>query len=196
MSVASRRLLLTLALAVGASALACSGGTAPPASDGTATVAGVSLEPPEGWQAVASDEQAGVVASERWEPPDATTTGLQVVVGCDQTGGGVDDLVEGVLTLPRGALIVTEATEFDDVTTPIGFDAARRLELTFGAGREDDARTLRTGALYGHAGPVLVLVELSAPVASYDPGLAATVLDSVRADRDALEGACPPSQQP
>lgn len=129
-----------------------------------------------------------VAVSELWRPRPDSDTGLLLVVGCG--GDGVDALVDGVLSLPRGALVVTEAREITPAPDIDGLDAARRIELTFGAGRADDARTLRTGALYGEADDALLLLELSAPVASYDQDLATATLSSVDVDGDALRATC------
>ncbi|MEX2430785.1 MAG: hypothetical protein WD645_02565 [Dehalococcoidia bacterium] len=70
----------------------------------------------------------------RWAPGD-DVRGLQLVVGCD---GTVDELVAGAVQSPRRALVVTAAAEEPLEQTVAGLDEARRLRLTFGAGREDD----------------------------------------------------------
>lgn len=160
-------------------------------TDRSEAVAGVTIDVPEGWRPVAGQADDAVAASELWRPQPDSASGLLLVVGCE--GGGVDALVEGVLHLPRGALVVTDAQELTPAPDVPGLEAARRIELTFGAGREDDARTLRTGALYGQAGDALLLIELSAPVASYDQDLVTATLASVRVDADQLRATCEPA---
>lgn len=178
-----RRLVLALPAVL---VLACTG----PAADDTVTttVAGVTVEVPGGWSERELPEAADVVASHRFEPRGADVRGLQVVVGC---GGTVDELVAGAVQAPRGALVVTDAEEVaDDDLEVAGLEAARRVELTFGAGREDDAATVRTAGLYGHVGEALVLVELSQPVRGADDALTEAVLGSVSVDPDVARAAC------
>lgn len=166
-------------------AVAC---TASPADEATTTtVDGVTLAVPGGWSEQQVPEDPAVVASHRWAPGGVDVRGLQVVVGC---GGTVDELVAGAVQSDRGALVVTAAEEEELGRSVPGLDEARRLQLTFGAGREDDAATVRTAGLYGHAGEALVLVELSQPVRSADGDLADLVLGSVSVDRDVVAAAC------
>ncbi|GGI07716.1 hypothetical protein [Egicoccus halophilus] len=163
-------------------ATACDGGPT------EATVDGVSVSVPDGWERAEQGDTDGVVGSHRWTP---STTGdvrnLQVVVGC---GGTVDELVQASAQSPRGPLVVTAAQE-DQTEQPVpGLDTARRLALTLGAGRDDDAETLRVIGLYGGVGDTLVLVELSQPARASDDALADEVLDSVRVDADVASAAC------
>ncbi|MFA9444151.1 hypothetical protein [Egicoccus sp. AB-alg6-2] len=160
------------------------------ASGGTETVEGVSVTVPEGWSVTDPPDAPGVVAARGWSPGRPGHL-LQVIVGCE---GTVDELVTGAVREPRGPLVVTDATEDRASHRVPGLDEARRLQLTLGAGRPDDADTVRTAGLYGQRGDALVLVELSQLARDVNDELADEVLDSVRVDADALDAAC--EQQP
>ncbi|MFA9432526.1 hypothetical protein [Egicoccus sp. AB-alg2] len=152
-----------------------------------ATVDGVTLTVPDGWRTVDTEVPPDVVGSHRWSPGANDVRNLQVVVGC---GGTVDELVDGTLQSPRGPLVVTGAQEDRAQQRVPGLDAARRLTLTFGAGRDDDAQTIRTDGLYGHTGDALVLVEVSQQARTADGDLADRVLDAVEVDEATVTAAC------
>lgn len=176
-----RALLVMLPLLLAA----CGDGAAE--QGGTTTVDGVTLEVPAGWGVVEQPDAPGVVASHGWSPGTADARHLQVVIGCD---GTVDELVDEALQQPRGPLVVTAAEEDRAQQRVEGLDTVRRLDLTFGAGRPDDASTLRTAGLYGQRADALVLVELSQPARDADGELAGSVLDSVRVDAEKVAAAC------
>jgi hypothetical protein len=153
----------------------------------TEGVDGVGVEVPDGWTATDDAEAEGVVAAQRWAPEDAGVEQLQVVVGC---GGDLDELVDAALREPRGPLRVTAAEEDGAEQRVEGLDRARRLYLTFGAGRDDDAETIRTAALYGQTGEALLLVEYSEPAREFDRERADETLRSVTVEADRLREVC------
>ncbi|MTV24917.1 hypothetical protein FTX61_05730 [Nitriliruptoraceae bacterium ZYF776] len=181
-----------VALALAAGLLACDGDTSPDdgteATTGAQDVGGLTLIPPVGWTADEAGTPAGVVAAERWADPDEPLRALQVVVGCDP--GGIEDLVAGAVGSTRGSLVVTAAEERLPRPTVDGLDEVRRVSLTLGAGRDDDASSLATEALYGQAGDALVLVELTVPVTEDVRAAADDVLASVTADAAELADGC------
>jgi hypothetical protein len=97
--------------------------------------------------------------------------------------------VQQAISTPRGPLIATDHGEVTSPEVP-GLEDTRHVTVTLGAGRDDDARTLRMGALYGQAADALVLLELTAPVQRFDASLVDEVISSLEVDRDALTSAC------
>lgn len=146
----------------------------------------VSVEVPRGWSGqTATGPQ--IIAQTRFIAPDDVTTSLQVVVGCGDEDA--DALTIGAASRARGELTVTDAQDAVSVEVP-GLDAARRTTLTFGAERLGETETLRAAGLYGSGAGGLLLVEYSAPTATYDPGLADDLLRAVTVDAVALREAC------
>lgn len=170
-------------LAVVLLAVSCAAGTG---GDGPAAtvVEGVGIEVPEGWSEQTAERAAGVVASRRWAPGEGVEH-LQVVVGCD---GTAEELAAGAAQAPRDPLVVTDAVELE-APKVAGLDAVHRLRMTLGAGRADDASTVRVSGLYGEAGDAIVLVEL-AQRAGADEGIAADVFGSLEVDAPTLRAAC------
>lgn len=152
--------------------------------DRTATVEGVTVGIPPAWTEQSTDEVPGVAASRRWAPGEGVEN-LQVVVGCDGTAA---ELAAGAAQTPRDPLVVTDAVEVDAPAVD-GLDAVHRLRITLGAGRQDDASTVRVSGLYGEAGDAIVLVEV-AQRAGADDDVADEVLGSVGVDAAALRDAC------
>jgi hypothetical protein len=148
------------------------------------TVDGVALAVPADWSEQPADETPGVVTSRRWAPGEGVEH-LQVVVGCD---GSAAELAAGAAQAPRDPLVVTDAVELDAPAVP-GLDAVHRLRLTLGAGRPDDASTVRVSGLYGEAGDTLVLVEVARRAGASNV-VADAILDSVEVDRDTVLAAC------
>ncbi len=160
-------------------ATACSGG----ATD----VAGVTVEVPAGWEQVDTPQNPEVIAAATWRGGRAEASSLQVVVGCGP--GSVTDLASGAVTQERPPLTVTDA-EVDTDVEVAGADAAIGLELTLGAGRDDDASTVVVRGVYAEAGQALVLVELSTPIRDAEDELVETTLASVTVDPTELAAAC------
>ena len=154
---------------------------------GPADIAGVSIEVPDGWQLVTTPEDPAVLETALWRGGRADASSLQVVVGCGP--GTVADLASAAVTADRPPLIVTDAA-VDTGLDLDGADGAIGLELTFGAGRDDDATTLVVRGIYAEVADALVLVELSTPVRDADADVVATTLESLVLDGAALEAAC------
>ncbi|MEX2504910.1 MAG: hypothetical protein WD378_08665 [Egicoccus sp.] len=171
-----------LAALVSAVAVAACGGTTD--GDRAVSVEGVHVDAPAGWTEQPGDDTPGVVASRRWAP-DAGVENLQVVVGCDGTAA---ELAAGAAQAPRDPLVVTDAIELDAPDVP-GLEAVHRLQITLGAGRQDDASTVRMSGLYGEADGALVLVEV-AQRAGADDALADDVLASVEVTPETVQAAC------
>jgi hypothetical protein len=161
------------------------------ASDTATTVAGaagpVTLEVPGGWDERIEPVAGTLVAQTRWVDEADGVTSVQVVVGCGDEDA--DDLTIAAASRPRDALVVTGAEDAASVAVP-GLDAARRTTLTLGAGRADDAESLRVEGLYGAAEGGLVLVEYTAPVRRFDANLADELIGSVVVDTAELGSAC------
>lgn len=147
-------------------------------------VDGVRVSVPAGWSERPGQDPVDVVAARRWSPGEGVES-LQVVVGCD---GTAEELAAGAAQAPRDPLVVTDAVELDPPDVP-GLDAAHRLRITLGAGRQDDASTARVDGLYGAAGDALVLVEV-AQRAGAGGDLADVVLASVEVTPAAVQAAC------
>lgn len=160
---------------------ACGGGLA---QERTSVVEGVAIEVPAGWDEQPGDRPEGVVASHRWGPGEGVEH-LQVVVGCD---GTAEELAAGAAQAPRDPLVVTDAVELEAAPVP-GLAAVHRLRITLGAGRQDDANTVRVSGLYGEAGDAIVLVEVARRAGAADD-LADEVLASVDVDPATLTAAC------
>jgi hypothetical protein len=154
---------------------------------GPADVAGVSIEIPDGWDRVDLPGDPEVIETAVWRGGRADASSLQVVVGC--APGTVADLASAAVTTDRPPLIITDA-EVDTGLDLDGADAAIGLELTFGAGRDDDATTLVVRGVYAEVADALVLVELSTPVRDAGDDLVATTLDSIVLDPAELQAAC------
>jgi hypothetical protein len=160
-------------------AAACSGGPT--------DIAGVTIEVPGGWDRVETPANPEVVATATWRGGRAQASSLQVVVGCGP--GSVADLANAAVTRERPPLTVTDA-EVDTDVEVAGADAAIGLDLTLGAGRDDDAATVVVQGVYAQVGEALVLVEFSTPVRDADDALVDTTLGSVSLDRSVLAEAC------
>jgi hypothetical protein len=177
-------------LVAGALALTGCGGddvATPDEVDGGTAVGEVRLEVPEGWEATDDDLPPGVLEARRWRPEAGDLTSLQLVVGC---GGSLDELVSGVVRGGRGVVTVTDAVETEALEVP-GLDATRGLVLDLeGTVLGGGTRDLRAAGLYGEAGDVLVLLELTQPVEAFDPQLAEEVFASVTVDGDGLASRC------
>ncbi len=147
------------------------------------------LEVPDGWRDVGADVPDGVTDLVRYTPGGAAEAlvSLQVVVGCGAESA--DDLVAAAAQQPRGGMVPTAAEDatFVDVD---GLETARRTVITLGAGRADDADTARVAGLYGSGSGVLLLVEYTAPTATFDPNLSQRIIGSVRVDTGAAAAHC------
>jgi len=155
---------------------------------GPADIAGVSIEVPDGWERVDAPPNPEVLETSVWRGGRADASSLQVVVGCGP--GSVADLAGAAVTRDRPPLTVTDA-EVDTDLEVTGADAAIGLELTFGAGRDDDANTLVVRGVYAEVADALVLIELSTPVRDADATFVAATLASISLDRVSLAAACP-----
>ncbi|HSK23942.1 MAG TPA: hypothetical protein VK906_12230 [Egicoccus sp.] len=176
---AAARRLATVALAVAVAA--CNSTTGP---ETAVSVEGVRVEVPAGWSEQSGQEPAGVVAARRWSPGEGVES-LQVVVGCD---GTAEELAAGAAQAPRDPLVVTDAVELEAPDVP-GLDAVHRLRITLGAGRQDDAETVRVSGLYGQSGDAIVLVEVAQRAGASDD-LADAVLTSVVVAPATVQSAC------
>jgi hypothetical protein len=176
----SSRLSVALLLA-GAVLVAC-------AEDGPGR-SPVSLDVPEGWQALTGDTGQDAEIVERYAPRDGSAGALQVVVGCGDANA--EDLVLAATIRPLEGLVVQEVVS--DVEVEVrGLDDARRVALVLGSSLpDDDTPEVRLDGLYGTADDVLVLVELSAPAADHDPARSDSVLDSVGVEPAAATNLCP-----
>lgn len=180
-----RRTFLVVAAALLVMALVgCDQSPSGPTAD--QQVGPVRVEVPRGWDGEVTTAPQ-VVAQARFVAPDDPTTSLQVVVGCGDEDA--DALTIGAASRARGELTVTDAQDAVSVEVA-GLDAARRTTLTFGAERLGETETLRAAGLYGSGAGGLLLVEYSAPTATYDPGLADDLLRAVTVDAVALREAC------
>jgi len=157
---------------------------------GPAEIAGVSIEVPDGWQRIDTPPDREVHETAVWRGGRADASSLQVVVGCGD--GTVAELASAAVTGDRPPLTVTGAEVDTDIEVP-GADAAIALELTFGAGRADDASTLVVRGIYAEVADALVLIELSTPVRDADAAFVAATLASIDLDRATLDAACPES---
>lgn len=155
---------------------------------GPTEVAGVTIEVPDGWDRVDTPPDPDVLETAFWRGGRADASSLQVVVGCGP--GAVADLASTAVTRDRPPLTITDA-EVDTGLEVTGADAAIGLELTFGAGRDDDANTLVIRGVYAEVADALVLVELSTPVRDAGDALITATLASIDLDRVALDAACP-----
>ena len=180
----SRRTVIGLPATLLALALtACSGASDEPA---TATVGGVTLEVPTGWDEQVEEPGDDLVTVGQFAPDDGSATRLQVIVGCgDETA---DDLVTAAASQPRNQLVAVDADDAVEAEVP-GMDTARRTTLSFGE-QATGTPSLRVGGLYASGGGSLLLVELIAPLAQYDEQLTTHTLDSVEVARDEVEAAC------
>jgi hypothetical protein len=151
-----------------------------------ATVVGVTLDVPRGWDRADLDAP-DMQAHARFSPDGGATTFAQVVVGCGEQDA--DALVVAAVGLPREAAVATDVDDAARVQVD-GFEAARRTTITFGTGRDLDRNTLRAAGLYATGHGALVLVEVMMPYASFDAAMAERVLDSVHADADVLAAGC------
>ena len=157
-------------------------------SGGTAEVAGVTVEVPRGWQdATAPERSQEVEAAASWQGGQDGASTLQVVVGCGP--GTVQDLAVAAITEPRPPLEVTAADEVGEVEIP-GADEALELRFTLGAGRDDDATSLRVAGVYAAVEDTLVLVEISTPVRDTQRELIDATLTSVQLDAEELASRC------
>jgi hypothetical protein len=147
----------------------------------------VTIEVPGGWDRVETPPNPEVVATATWRGGRAEASSLQVVVGCGP--GSVTDLASAAVTRDRPPLTVTDA-EVDTDVEVAGADAAIGLDLTLGAGRDDDAATVVVQGVYAEVGDALVLVEFSTPVRDADDALVETTLASISLDRSVLAEAC------
>ncbi len=154
---------------------------------GPAEVAGVTIEVPGGWERIDTPPDPEVIETATWRGGRADASSLQVVVGCGP--GTVADLANAAVTRERPPLTVTDAEADTDIEVS-GADAAIGLELTFGAGRDDDAETLVVRGIYAEVADALVLIELSTPVRDADEALVPATLASIALDRAALDAAC------
>jgi hypothetical protein len=152
------------------------------------TVAGVTLEVPDDLTREdvepAADE---VVAIARFTAGPQQVRSVQVLVGCGDAAA--EDLVHATLTQPRESLALTAAEDARGVDVP-GLDEAWATVLTYGAGRADDADTLRTAGLYGAGSGALVVIEFTTSTPSFDRARADALLASVSVDADELATAC------
>ena len=152
-------------------------------------MAGVTVEVPAGWQETTGAQQPlEVAAAASFEGGQDGASTLQVVVGCGP--GTVQDLAVAAITEPRTPLEVTAADEVGEVEVP-GADQALELRFTLGAGRDDDATSLRVAGLYAAVEETLVLVEVSTPVRDTQRELVDTTLASVSLDHEELRARCP-----
>jgi hypothetical protein len=150
------------------------------------TVGGVSVEVPGGWETTTGDLPDGVVANGAWRSDADASRNLQVLVACG--GESADELTIAAASRARPPLTLVDLEEAVAVDLD-GMDGARRTELTFAA-EGSDAPVARLAGLYASGNGALVLVELAAPVRSYDAALADAVLGSVRVDADELAAGC------
>jgi hypothetical protein len=174
--------LLGLTVALTAAGCAAEAGTTL-----TQTAGPVTVEVPADWDERVEPVAGTLVAQTRWVDEADGVTAVQVVAGCGDEDA--DELTIAAATRPRDALVVTGAQDAISVSVP-GLDAARRTTLTLGAGRADDAESLRVEGLYGAADGGLVLVEYTAPIRRFDANLADEVMGSVVVDPAALRTAC------
>jgi hypothetical protein len=168
---------------------ACTGGSGSLEVDeeGRTVVGEVRLAVPDGWEAADEEPPLGVLEAQRWRPPGAELTGLQLVVACE---GTLDELVEGVVRSGRGGLRVVDAAEAEGFDVP-GLDATRTLALDLeGTLAGVDAGQLRTAGLYGQAGDALLLLELTQRAEDLDLDLAERIFGSVTVDGDGLGDRC------
>jgi hypothetical protein len=156
-------------------------------SSGPTDINGVTVEVPSGWDRVETPPNPEVVATATWRGGRAEASSLQVVVGCGP--GSVTDLASAAVTRDRPPLTVTDAKVDTDVEVA-GADVAIGLDLTLGAGRDDDAATVVVQGVYAEVGDALVLVEFSTPVRDAADALAERTLASVSLDRAVLAEAC------
>lgn len=160
----------------------------PAASGRSETIAGVTVTVPDSWRDQEVPTPDGVAGMAVFSPGGGRLDTLQVIVGCGEADA--DDIVIARVAEPREGLIATDAEDAVPVEVE-GLDTTRRTVITFGAGRDDDANTLRVAGLYGATDGVLVLVEYGASFASFDRSAALAVLDSVAVDADAAAQSCP-----
>jgi hypothetical protein len=168
---------------------ACTAGSGSLQTDeeGRTVVREVRLAVPDGWEAADEEPPPGVLEAQRWRPPGAELTGLQLVVACE---GTLDELVEGVVRSGRGGLRVVDAAETEGFDVP-GLDATRTLALDLeGTLAGVDAGQLRTAGLYGQAGDALLLLELTQRAEDLDLDLAQRIFGSVTVDGDDLQERC------
>ena len=175
-----RRALLGLAVAL--TLAACTGDAEPT----HASVAGVTLEIPGGWDEQVEQPSDDLVAVSQFSPDDEPATRLQVIVGCGDESA--DELVTAAASQPRNQLVAVDADDAVEAQVP-GMDTARRTTLSFGE-QATGTSSLRVGGLYASGGGSLLLVELISPLATYDEQLAERTLDSVEVARDEVETAC------
>lgn len=176
--------------ATAATLVACQGASErDPAADLRLEQVGpVHVEVPASWQREDLDAN-GLVASSEFVPTGTPDEHVQVIVGCG--AADADDLVIATVQQPRDGLVVTNAEDARSVRVD-GMDTARRTVLTFGAGRADDANTVRTYGLYAASETGLVVVEYSSTVPTFHRELGVAILDSVAIDPQQLTRACSP----
>ena len=156
-------------------------------TSGPAEVAGVTIEVPSGWDRVDTPPNPDVLETATWRGGRADASSLQVVVGCGP--GSVANLASAAVTQGRPPLTVTDA-EVDTDLEVAGAETAIGLELTFGAGRADDANSVVVRGVYAEVADALVLIELSTPVRDADDRSITTTLGSIDLDAAALTDAC------
>lgn len=152
------------------------------------TVAGVTVEVPDDLTREDVESTADeIVAIARFTSGPEQIRTVQVLVGCGDAPA--EDLVHATLAQPREGLALTDAEDARGVEVP-GLDEAWATVLTYGAGRADDADTLRTAGLYGAGSGALVVVESTTSTPSFDRARADALLASVTVDADELAAAC------
>jgi hypothetical protein len=150
--------------------------------------AAVSLDVPEGWEALTGETGPDAEVVERYAPRDGSAGALQVVVGCGEASA--EDLVLAATIRPLEGLVVKEVLSDDEVEVR-GLDEARRVALVLGPSVPDDATpAVRLDGLYGTADGALIFVELSAPAADHDPARSDEALGSIGVEPGAAATVC------
>ncbi len=152
----------------------------------TATVGGVRVEVPDGWETTTGERPDGVVANGAWRSGSDESRNLQVLVACGDESA--DELTIAAASRTRPPLTLVDVEEAVAVDLD-GMDGARRTELTFAA-EGSDAPVADVAGLYASGNGALVLVELAVATRNSDASLADEVLGSVRVDADELAAGC------
>jgi len=154
----------------------------------THTVAGLTLEVPDDLTREDVDSTADELVAIAWftSGPEQIRH-VRVYVGCGV--GSAADLARAAVERPREGFTLTDVEDARSVEVA-GLDEAWATVLTYGAGRADDADTLRTAGLYGAGSGGLVVVEFTTSTPGFDRVRADALLSSVTVDTAELAAAC------